>query len=64
MVHALLEACADYNKADCDGETPLFVAAENGHLLVVQTLLENGASVNTARNDGCTPPRGVQEVHW
>ncbi len=36
------------------GETPLFYAAENNHYLTVKWLVENGANVNFANNDGNT----------
>jgi ankyrin repeat protein len=35
--------------------TPLFVAAQKGHEPVVRALLEAGADINIARNDGATP---------
>ena len=48
MVKALIEAGADVNKADDDGETPLYMAAWNGHEAVVKALIEAGADVNKA----------------
>ena len=42
-VRALLDAGADKNLADNDGDTPLFTAAQNGHDAVVRTLLDAGA---------------------
>jgi ankyrin repeat protein len=50
------ELGADVNKAMQKGLTPLYIAAENGHLAVVRLLVaEFGADVNQAANDGATP---------
>ena len=37
------------------GATLLFAAAENGRREVARLLLDQGAAVNQASNDGCTP---------
>ena len=37
------------------GATPLYVAAQNGHLDIVKALLEAGADRNQAMNSGATP---------
>ena len=36
----------DVNKTDTAGFTPLFVAAQNGHMNIIRFLLENQADVN------------------
>jgi len=42
------------------GNSPLLVAAQNGHLEVVRTLLNGGADVNEARQErGCCMPNAV-----
>jgi len=52
-----VQAGADVNAARTDnGCTPMFVAAEKGHLEVVRVLVEAGADVNAAKTtDGATP---------
>ena len=37
------------------GDTPLYVAARDGHLYVVRALLNAGADKTIARNDGKKP---------
>ena len=37
------------------GNNPLFIAAQNGHAAVAQLLLDYGAGVNQANDNGCTP---------
>jgi ankyrin repeat protein len=59
----------DGNKARTDnGRTPLYVAAEKGHVGLVRALLESGAGVdvNAARSDGRGSPLSVacQLGHW
>jgi ankyrin repeat protein len=55
VVHALLHAGADVDKAMDNGATPLYMASQNKHLPVVQALLQGGADVNEAMDDGGTP---------
>jgi ankyrin repeat protein len=43
------------NTADKDGDTPLYIASQNGHLEVQRDLLKHGADVKTADKDGDTP---------
>jgi cytohesin len=51
----LIEVGADINKADDDGVTQLYIAAELGQEAIVRALIEEGADVNKAINDGTTP---------
>jgi ankyrin repeat protein len=46
LVQALLDACADKDKTDGIGNTPLSIACRKGHVNVVKLLLERGAVVN------------------
>ena len=39
--------------------TPLYIAAQQGHLAVVQYLAEQGADINKATNNGQTPLRAA-----
>ena len=46
----------DVNGLNCNGTTPLIMASGNGHLPVVEALLNHGAVVDKARTDnGATP---------
>jgi hypothetical protein len=50
------ELGADINQAANDGSTPLYIAAQRGHLKIVICLVkELGAYINHAKNDGATP---------
>ena len=51
----LIEAGADKDQANVIGETPLFIAAHQGHLDVVRHLVEVGAHKDQTTNDGETP---------
>ncbi len=42
-------------KIDVNPENTLFVAAQRGHAEVASLLLEKGADVNQAMNDGASP---------
>jgi ankyrin repeat protein len=46
----------DVDSKDCQGRTPLFEAALNGHDAVVELLLESGrADINSKDRGGTTP---------
>ena len=48
----LLRAKAEVDQAGIYGDTPLIVAAANGHLACVELLLAGGANVHHKGNDG------------
>ena len=54
-MRALIESGAEINKARDIGDTPLSMAAQNGHEAVVRALIELGADVNKAKDNGVTP---------
>ena len=54
-VARFLEAGADPNLADKDGQTPLYGASQYGHAEVVKLLLDAGSDPNLANKDGQTP---------
>ena len=54
MVKLLSGIEADTNKANDNGQTPLFIASYNGDVEVVKVLAESGADINKARY-GQTP---------
>jgi ankyrin repeat protein len=45
----------DVNKKNNIGDTPLTIAAYQGHKEIVKQLIANGADVNTKNNNGDTP---------
>ncbi len=45
MVRILLDAGADIDMQDMDGDTPLIVAASEGNIQIVDLLLSRGASL-------------------
>ena len=55
MLQLGMAAGTDKNAAKDDGLTLMYIAAQNGHHRVVETLLTAGADVNSACNKGVTP---------
>jgi uncharacterized protein YegJ (DUF2314 family) len=55
MAKILLDAGADLEAIDDDGETPLHVATINGFADLVVYLIERGANTDTKNKDGQTP---------
>lgn len=51
----LIEAEADVNERNREGETPLHVACEFGCFEIAEALIEAGADVNARDNHGVTP---------
>ena len=47
VAHALIKWKGKINEKDAHGKTPLQIAAEHGHIAVIDLLQENGAAVDT-----------------
>lgn len=56
---ALLQAGADINRADADGNTPLHHAARNGDFAMCKLLLEHGADRRRTNAQGLPPADGT-----
>jgi len=54
-VDVLVAVHADVNRTNSDGATPLYSAAERGHVDVAGLLIEHRAEVNRAQSRGATP---------
>ncbi|WP_187146278.1 ankyrin repeat domain-containing protein [Candidatus Amoebophilus asiaticus] len=61
-VHSLVEREFAINSKDDSGDTPLHKAARNGHLEVVEILLDQGANANATNIKGLTPYQVTKEV--
>jgi len=64
VAKALLEAGADVNLANKDGQTPLFYAIYSGDTEMVQLLLEAGADVTVKMKDGETVLQRAQKEEY
>lgn len=54
-IKKLVDAGADSDLVDNNGQTPLFYAIKNGKLDVVEYLAERGANVNVIDKKNITP---------
>ena len=54
-MRALLSAGADVNRKSYDVGSALVVASQQGHIDVVNILLDNGSQIESRDNKGCTP---------
>ena len=54
-IHALLDARADIEAKNEDGDTPLHIAAYNSHAEAIRTLLAAGADIEAKIKNGKTP---------
>ena len=54
LIQALVDAGADVDVKNADGDTPLHAARSNRNLAVIQALLDAGADVNAKNADGDT----------
>jgi ankyrin repeat protein len=61
MVAKLIEHGARLNDRDSHGRTALMYAVVSGHAEIVRTLLDSGADVDLASNDGDTPIDAAME---
>ena len=60
----MLKAGADVNKTNTDEATPLFIAAQEGHVQVVQKLLKAHADIDKTDCTGLPPlVRAAQNGH-
>ena len=60
---ALLEAGADINQGDADGNNPLLIAILNNHDELAQILIDKGADVNAANKDGRAALYAAVDAH-
>jgi uncharacterized protein len=60
---ALIDAGADINQGDADGNNPLLIAILNNHDELAQVLIEKGADVNAVNKDGRSPLFTAVDAH-
>lgn len=60
---ALIDAGADINQGDADGNTPLLIAILNNHDELAQILIDKGADVNQVNKDGRSPLFAAVDAH-
>jgi ankyrin repeat protein len=64
LVQILLDHGADINALDAHRNTPLYCAAERGHLDYVRVLLEHGADVHIRGKGDQTPFQVAKSEGW
>ncbi|KAG8239872.1 hypothetical protein J437_LFUL019411, partial [Ladona fulva] len=64
MVRFLLQHGVDVNSATSAGYTPLHQAAQQGHVLIINLLLESRASPNAVTNQGQTALSIAQKLGY
>jgi ankyrin repeat protein len=60
---ALIDAGADINQGDADGNNPLLIAILNNHDELAQILIDKGADVNAVNKDGRSPLFTAVDAH-
>ena len=53
VVKALVSHGANVDLGNINGTTPLFLAAQEGYLKIIEYLLDNGAAVDTRKMKRC-----------
>ena len=54
LTHALANGSVDVNSGDANGNTPIIVACQNGHMAICKILVQFGASLSIANKKGNT----------
>ncbi len=62
LIHCLINAGADLETEDNDGNTALHISVKKGHESVVRTLLQRGIDVNIRGSCNCTPLMTASEA--